>query len=137
MYVFLKERMIYPAVCTQDRKHWILVGCTEEQLKNFEEEYKLKRGEESIWLAHRCHSKEQYQTACWSLPQRLSPLFNENEMPYESFYKMHKYFYINDHCELMVKGVVFDVEGEKTPFVKANTAPDTGFMCLADVKLNA
>lgn len=136
MHIFLKEKMIYPAVCTSDRKHWILVGCTEEQLKQFEQDYNVKRGEEDIWVVHHCENRDLYQIALGSLPLRLSPMFGDNQMPYENFFQMHKYFYRNNKMDVMVKGVVFNEEGTENPFKKANTDPQTGFMCLSDVKLH-
>lgn len=136
MYVFLKEKMYYPAVCTEDRKHWILVDCTDEKVNQFCQEYNMVKGEEGIYKVHHSDNAEYFRIACASLPQRLSPMFDANQMPYESFFLMHKFFYVNKNQDLMVKGVYVGVEGEPNPFKKANTNPKTGFKCLGDVKLH-
>jgi hypothetical protein len=135
MYVFLKEKMKYPAVCTEDRKHWLLVGCTPEMQQEFEKEYGLKRGETATYIAHHTDNPNNMSIICASLPQRLNPLFSANQMPYESFFSMHKYFYRDDLGNLAVDGTYFGVEGEENPFVKVTDK--SKYICLKDVKLNA
>lgn len=134
MYVFLKEKMKYPAVCTEDRKHWLLVGCTQEQLDAFSKEYNLKQGETAIYLAHHTDNPEFMRIVCASLPQRLNPMFAENQMPYENFFSMHKYFYRDDNGNLAVKGTYFGVDGEENPFKVIEDL--SGYICLGDVKLH-
>ena len=136
MFVFLKEKMKYPAVCTEDKKHWLLVGCTDEELNDFEKEYGLKRGEEHLYLVHHSDNAEYFRIACASLPQRLSPMFSQTQMPYESFYKMHKYFYKDSHRNLAVIGTYFGENPEENPFKIVNDTEKPGYMCLADIKLN-
>lgn len=136
MFVFLKEKMKYPAVCTEDRKHWLLVGCTEEQLASFEKEYNLVKGAEDMYLVHHTDNPDYFRIACASLPQRLSPMFDANQMPYESFYAMHKYFYKDHKGNLAVKGVYFGTNGEENPFKIIDEAKRPDYIRLSDVKLN-
>lgn len=137
MYVFLKERMKYPAVCTEDQKHWILVNCTDDMVKDFAKEKNLEIGKENYYVVHHSDSAKLLSLACCCLPRRLDPVLGPNQLPAENFYSMHKFFYKNDLGDLIVKGVVLNTKGEDAPFKIASTDVKTGFKCLTDIKLNA
>lgn len=136
MYVFLKEDMKYPVVCTEDRKHRILVGCDADVVNAYSEISGLKQGKEGYFIVHKSDSDMLFSLACASLPRRLNPIMGDNEMPYENFYSMHKYFYRNNKREMIVHGVYFGTDGEECPFTEASTDPATGFTCLKDIKLH-
>lgn len=136
MFVFVKENMKYPAVCTEDRKHWILVNCTPEMVNDFAKEMHMPVGQENYYVVHKSTNPRLFSMACASLPRRLNPILGENQHPYENYYSMHKFFYINKRQELIVKGVYVGDTSETCPFEIANTDPETGFKCLKDIKIN-
>lgn len=136
MYVFLKDRMKYPAICTEDQKHWILVNCTEDMVNTFAKEKGLVVGKEDYYIVHHSDSDKLFSLACSSLPRRLDPILGPNQLPAENFYSMHKFFYFNNNKDLIVKGVALNKENEESPFKVASTDPETGFKCLKDIVLH-
>lgn len=136
MFVFAKEKMKYPVVGTEDRKHFIMVNCTPEMVETFASENKLTIGKEGYYKVHHSDSPTLFNYALASLPRRLDPVLGENQHPYENFRSMYKFFYINGKRDLIVKGVYVGTEGEENPFKEASTDPETGFKCLDDVKLH-
>lgn len=134
MYVFLKEKMKYPAVCTEDSKHWILVACNKELVDSFcKEKGFTPNYEEKYFVVHSSPEDTLFSFACASLPRRLNPIGGENDMPADNFYAMHQYFYRNSKRQLIVKGVYVG-NGENCPFTEADTTVP-GFICLKDIKL--
>ena len=137
MYIFAKENMKYPVVCTENSTHWIVVGCSDEQLQQFETEHNLVRKDEGIFVVHHSDREDYFQMACASLPQRLNPIFADHQMPYENFFSMHKYFYKDNKHNLAVKGVLYSKEdATDCPFVKLTDEQLKNYICLKDVKLN-
>lgn len=138
MFIFAKENQKYPIVATEDAKHFILVGCSDDQINEFAKERDLIIEDKAIYKVYETTNDTYFTRACASFPRNLNPILQPGMHPHAQFVSMHKYFYINNKREMFVEGTYLHKKDEtSSPFMKHNGNTENGFRCLAEVKLVA
>lgn len=112
MYEFYEENMKYRCIATEDRKHFILVNHTREEMEEFAKEHGFQLAEnpeEKLYVVHESTDPTLFMLAVSSLTRRLAPL--------EPSGKMFPWFYHTKDRKLIAKGVYVGT-GEDIPFVE-------------------
>lgn len=115
MYEFFKENMKYRCISTEDRKHFILVNHTPEEVKAFADEHGFpfpENTEEVYYVVHESPNPTLFSLSVSSLTRRLEPL--------EQHGKMFPWFrcFIKNGMRVLVANGIYVGTGKEIPFAK-------------------
>lgn len=115
MYEFFEENRKYRVICTEDRKHAILVNHTPEELAEYAQTHNLTLTDptERLYVVHESVNREIFMFSILTLTRRLDPL--------GTYGSMFPWFYRTKVHELIVKGVYIGTPNEPSPFKEVPT----------------
>lgn len=125
MYNFFEDKLKYRVICTDDRKHVLLVNHTKEEIETYAKENGLKiiDQEPKFYVVHVSNDPVKFMFGLTTLIRRLAP-----SEPFDSLYGL---FYKSKDRRLATKAVYLSSSDEKCPFVSVDSL--MGFSCIKDV----